>query len=307
MVKLHTAKYNQIIFLSLLLISLTSFCADDASEQEASKNITFSCNIPGLNVPLQLERTERSIHKTALIGAAIDHGRLFLNQKSTQQSAQQMVIDHALLAAFRIAIGLTSTVCHEFGHAIWDHYDPYARLKVITVRWSLASILLGSFGGSTKSVANIPDAEKDDDQSIEIQYANWIGLLHKDKDRYRNLMIGCAAGPLAGVLSAYMLYKGAGCIYPSLSYGLTTFYDIEDNISNLIPQKHILNYFCDRLAARARSDELRREVEELRAQVSESSDGDQFCEAWSQMKKVQVRIDVFQRALDEYKAKSSAS
>lgn len=300
MVTSYATKYSQIAFLSLLLTSLPSFCADDALEQEASKNITFSCNIPGLNVPLQLERTERSIHKTSLICAAIDHGRLFLNQRATQQSAQQMVIDHALLAAFRITIGLTSTVCHEFGHAIWGHYDPYARLKVITVSWSPSSILLGSFCGSTKSVANIPDAEKDDDQSIEIQSANWIALLHKDKDRYRNLMINCATGPLAGVLSAYMLYKGAGCIYPSLSYGLTTFYDIEDNISNLIPQKHILDYFC----SRARSDELKREIEEFREQVP-ASDGDQFCEVWSKRKKAQVRIDVLQRALDEYKAKNS--
>jgi hypothetical protein len=104
-------------------------------------------------------------------------------------------------------------------------------------------------------------------------------------------MIGVAAGPLMGALSTYILYKGARHAYPSLSYSLIAFSEIEQDLENMIPTKHMLNSFCDGASARARSDELKREVEELRAQASVSSDGDIFYAAWHKRKETQEKID----------------
>lgn len=292
MVTLHIAKYSQMAIFSLLLISLPSFCADDAALQPVAevKNIIFSCNIPGLNIPLQLERTENGISKVALVLTAIDHGRLLHTQLKSQQSLQGMLIDHALLAAFRITIGLTSTVCHEFGHAICAHYDPYTTLQSITLGWSPANMLLGRFDKAhiTKE-QNVSDVLKDDDQPFEIRCKNWVALLNQYKDKHRNAMIGCAAGPLMGALSTYMIYKGVECSYPSLPYKSIVFHAIEDDLENMIPINHMFNHVCDSLAARARNDEVKREIEELRPKFM--TDGDHFYEAWKKRKERQEQID----------------
>ncbi len=279
--------------MSLFFTSLPSFCADDISEQEASKNITFSCNIPGLNVPLQLERINSSIDKIQLMAIAIDHGSLLAKQLKLQQNVQQMIIDHALLAAFRITVGLTSAVCHEFGHAISAHYHPHTTLKTITVRWSADNILLGSFGGETNIIRRVARAEINNDQFDE-QHANTIQLLHENKDVYRNSMIDFAAGPLLGALSAYMAYKGSQYIYPSLSCGLTTCYEIGNQISNLIPTKHIVVYVCKQGIARIPYEQTQHELQELLVEVEATKscgDGELFYEAWYKRKEMQESID----------------
>jgi hypothetical protein len=275
---------------------LPSFCADDAAEQEARRNITFSCNIPGLNVPLQFERTEDDIDKIALTFAAIDHGRLLCKQLKSQQGVQEMVIDHALLAAFRITIGLTSTVCHEFGHAVCRYYDPYATLIAIHLGWSPANILLGSFnGGATEHKAFI-DAEKedDDDQPLAIQYRNLISSWSRWSNVHRNSMISCVTGPLMGALSAYMIYKRAERGYPSLSYDDIAFRSIGWQLTNLLPLNYATDFIQRRLIATIDNEQTKQELEQsfVKNKISEDlADGDKFYDAWNKRKKAQVKIN----------------
>jgi hypothetical protein len=275
MVKLYTIKQKQIAFLSLLLTALPSFCADDAAEQEAPKKITFSCNIPGLNAPLQLERTDGSLDKIALAYVGIDHGRLLCKQLKSQQSVQEMVIDHALLAVFRIAAGFTLTVCHELGHAICDHYDPYRTLKGITLRWSPANIVLGTFD---KAYVESKRVSLYDGQPLQMQ--DEIALYNKMKDVYRNDMITNAMGPFVGILSsAYMAYKVVRLGDSPLRYeGITSHY-IGLNVNALIPYNHVLAYLYN---------------QDIEA-IPHRNDGDKFCESWNKRKKIQDLLNELYR------------
>jgi hypothetical protein len=283
------AKYSNIVFLSLLLISLPSFGADDKEGQQIAevKNITFSCNIPILNAPLQLERTASSINQIALLFAVADHGRLLHRQLKFKQNMQEIVIDHALLAGFRMTVGLGLMICHEFGHAVSVHYDSYSILKGMTFGWSPANILLGTFDEAFTKHRNV---FKSDNQPIDIQ--GQIALGNELKDLYRNDMINSAMGPLAGIFSAYMAYKVAGHICPTLACEVITLYAFARNLDVAIPKFHILAFLCNQGIARIPHEQTQHDLRDLLVEVNveidrSNSDGEKFCKSWNKRKKIQ--------------------
>lgn len=255
----------------ILIIGVSLSLSMQASDLQQS---TFAVTIPRLNIPIEFKRTKNPVTTGSLGVATISHGWLAYKQLGLQKTAQELLLEHALLAASRVVIGAGSTICHELAHAIFAG----GHNRKIEISWSPVNLLLGGFdGGLMKSDDTKPIPDKNNSSDKKMSSLKNIAYLNRLDDFYSESIACSVSGPVVGVLSAYTLYKGLTTLHPACrsAYAIMGI-NVVQNAINLLPMCTFGAILSDILD--------NGEQYSLRTRAYECLDGDHLLQAWRNQK-----------------------